>query len=86
MNSQLRQYGGINHTITEYENRFALLGQEIDRLNLVLREKTGEISDLNNRYKILEDDSRRKADYIEELERKKIQTDQKYMQMELKLS
>jgi hypothetical protein len=51
-----------------------------------LREKTGEISDLNNRYKILEDESRRKTEYVEGLERKKIQMDQKYMQMELKLS
>lgn len=38
--SQLKQFSNINHTIKEYENRFALLGQEIDRLNLVLREKS----------------------------------------------
>lgn len=52
-NAQLRQYSNINHTISEYENRFALLGQEIERLNLMLREKTGDLSEANNSIRML---------------------------------
>ena len=65
MGGQLRQYSTINHTITEYENRFSLLGQEIDRLNLVLREKTADVSDVTNRYRLLEEEHTRKTEYIE---------------------
>ena len=53
---------------------------------MVLREKTGEINDANNRYRLLEEDNKRKADYVEELERKKSQVDQKYMQLEIKMN
>jgi hypothetical protein len=67
LNSQIRTYGNINHTITEYENRFSLLGKEIDRLNLVLREKTADVSDANNTIRVLEDEARRKNEYINEL-------------------
>jgi hypothetical protein len=41
-----------------------LLGQEIDRLNLVLREKTGELSDANNRIRQQEDEIKRKTEYL----------------------
>lgn len=85
MNSQLQNYSNINHTITEYENRFSLLGKEIDRLNLVLREKTADLSDSNNRIKVLDEEVRRKNDYINELERRKTEVDQRYLQLEAKM-
>jgi uncharacterized small protein (DUF1192 family) len=38
--SKVRQLTALSSTIQEYESRFTLLGEEIDRLNNVLREKT----------------------------------------------
>jgi uncharacterized small protein (DUF1192 family) len=38
----MRQYSHLSSTIKEYESRFAMLGEEIDRLNSVLRDKTAE--------------------------------------------
>ena len=46
---QLKLQGGMAMAVKEYENRFSMLGQEIERLNLVLREKSGEISQLSGR-------------------------------------
>ena len=46
---QLKMQGGMAMAVKEYENRFTMLGQEIERLNLVLREKSGEISQLSSR-------------------------------------
>ena len=34
---QLQMQGGMAAAVKEYENRFTMLGQEIERLNLVLR-------------------------------------------------
>jgi len=41
-----------------------MLGQEIDRLNLVLREKSNEVSDFANQYKLALEDNRKKSDLI----------------------
>jgi hypothetical protein len=41
-----------------------MLGQEIDRLNLVLRDKSNEANDIGNQYKLAQEDSRRKAEII----------------------
>lgn len=38
--AQARQFSTLSSTIQEYENRFSMLGEEIDRLNKVLRDKT----------------------------------------------
>ncbi len=76
MKIQLNKYSSINVTISEYEKRFSLLGKEIDRLNLVLREKAGELNDALNQNRMLQEDSRKKDEYINELEKKKVELDQ----------
>ena len=38
--TQITQYSNVSVTIKEYENRFTLLGKEIERLNNVLRDKS----------------------------------------------
>lgn len=47
-NSDLAKY---ERQVAEYENRFIIFGQEIDRLNLVIKEITGkyELTEQRNR-------------------------------------
>ena len=49
-----QKYSELQITIKEYESRFNLVGQEIERLNLVLRDKTNELNELYNRYREFE--------------------------------
>jgi len=44
-----------------------MLGQEIDRLNLVLREKSNELNDISNQYRLVQDENRRKTELLNEL-------------------
>lgn len=60
-------------TIKEYENRFTLLGKEIERLNNVLRDKSSEIAELTNKCRNAEEEKRRFNEYIIDLENRKSQ-------------
>ena len=53
----------IRGTLTEYENKLALLSQEVERLNSILRSKEGEIEEWRYKYSSLEG---RNAQYSEE--------------------
>lgn len=50
--TQIREYSNVSVTIKEYENRFTLLGKEIERLNNVLRDKSSELSDVTSKYRL----------------------------------
>lgn len=47
LSEQLREHRDDEKKMEEYENRFYLIGEEIKRLNLVLKTKTDEIQSLN---------------------------------------
>jgi prefoldin subunit 5 len=40
----------MNKVIQEFENKIALLTQEIQRLNIIIQQKQGEIKEWNVRY------------------------------------
>lgn len=50
----MSEYKSYETKIVELENRNALLGQEIERLNVVIRGKLGEIDEWKSRYSKLE--------------------------------
>ena len=45
---RLQQLGEVNKKVAEYENRMALLSQEIERLNNVIDQKNNELGHMNN--------------------------------------
>lgn len=47
LESTLIQYKNIESKVKEYEHSFAVMTQEIERLNNVIRAKTDEITRLN---------------------------------------
>jgi uncharacterized small protein (DUF1192 family) len=51
----------LTHTIAEYENRFQILAEEIDRLNGVLREKSRELTEEYARGRQLGETGRQQA-------------------------
>lgn len=57
--TQIREYSNVSVTIKEYENRFTLLGKEIERLNNVLRDKSSELSEVTSKYRLIEEEKRR---------------------------
>lgn len=56
--------------IKEYESRFKLLGEEIERLNGVLREKSKQLNEECLRSKQLSESSRQKDESLAELEQR----------------
>ena len=53
MRRRLQELSDITRKVSEYENRIALMSQEIERLNGTLRIKVDEISGWDNKYRIL---------------------------------
>ena len=66
--SKNERFAGLQKTLKEYESRFSLIGKEIERLNLVLREKTDELNTLGSRYRELEFELQRKDSNVKELQ------------------
>lgn len=48
LKTQLKVFGEAQRKIVEYENKIALLSQEIERLNTVVENKNREIGELRN--------------------------------------
>lgn len=48
LKTQLKIFGEAQRKIVEYENKIALLSQEIERLNTVVENKNREIGELRN--------------------------------------
>lgn len=49
MQKKLVQLNDANKKVSEYENKVAFLSQEIERLNMTVEKKNGEITNLKKR-------------------------------------
>lgn len=56
----------MENRIAELENKLALFSQEIERLNLQLKERNNEILELNKRYKIIDLEVQKKDNELRE--------------------
>ena len=54
---RLQELGDVNRKVAEYENRIALMSQEIERLNVALRGKMEELSGWENKYITLQQEN-----------------------------
>lgn len=54
MNRKIQELANANRKITEYDGKIMILSQEIDRLNIILKNKVEEISSLESRTKSYE--------------------------------
>jgi chromosome segregation ATPase len=61
------------------------LGQEIERLNMVLREKSAEYSETGSRLRVAEEERRRQGEYINDLEGDRAQLEEHVRQLEARL-
>jgi chromosome segregation ATPase len=70
LNIDLAKALQLGHTISEYENRFQILAEEIDRLNNVLREKSRELTEEYARSRQLGEMSQQKDEELVEFQEK----------------
>jgi len=54
---RLQELGDANRKLAEYDNRIALLSQEIERLNTMLRSKVEELSGWESRFRALQQEN-----------------------------
>lgn len=54
LNRKIQELANANRKITEYDGKIMILSQEIDRLNIILKNKVEEISSLESRTKSYE--------------------------------
>ena len=51
---RLQELADVNRKLAEYENRIALMSQELERISGALRSKSDEVTNWENRYRTLQ--------------------------------
>lgn len=46
----IEELSGVRETVAQYENKIAVLGQEIERLNEILRGRESDVGDFQRKY------------------------------------
>ena len=67
---QLQELSNVSRKVAEYENRIALMSQEIERLNGTLRVKVEDISGWENKFRALQQENENLKKSLNQLETK----------------